>query len=129
MDHVIKAARVLGAAKKPIIVAGGGVRISGAKGELVELAERLQIPVATSLNGKEIIPGNHPLSVGVVGSYSRRSANQMVCEADLVFFAGTRAGGMTTHTWRVPKIGTPAIQLDINAEELGRNYPLQASIL
>ncbi len=129
MDHVRKTARLLGAAKKPIIVAGGGVRISGAKGELVELAEKLQIPVATSLNGKEIIPGNHPLSVGVVGSYSRRSANQMVCEADLVFFAGTRAGGMTTHTWRVPKIGTPAIQLDINAEELGRNYPLQASVL
>ena len=128
MEHVTKAARLLGAAKKPIIVAGGGVRISGAKAELVELAERLQIPVATSLSGKEIIPGNHPLSVGVVGSYSRRSANQMVCEADLVFFAGTRAGGMTTHTWRVPKIGTPAIQLDINAEELGRNYPLQASI-
>jgi len=129
MEHVRKSARLLGAAKKPIIVAGGGVRISGAKRELVELAEKLQIPVATSLNGKEVIPGNHPLSVGVVGTYSRRSANQLVCEADLVFFVGTRTGGMTTHTWRVPKIGTPAIQLDINAEDLGRNYPLQAAIL
>ena len=129
MEHVRKAAGILGAAKKPMIVAGGGVRISGAKRDLVELAEKLQIPVATSLNGKEIIPGSHPLSVGVVGSYSRRSANQLVCEADLIFFAGTRAGGMTTNTWRVPKIGTPAIQLDINAEDLGRNYPLQAAIL
>lgn len=129
MEHVRKAARLLGEAKKPIIVAGGGVRVSGAKRESVELAEKLQIPVATSLNGKEIIPSNHPLSVGVVGTYSCRSANQIVCEADLVFFAGTRAGGMTTHTWRVPKIGTPAIQLDINAEDLGRNYPLQAAIL
>ena len=58
-----------------MIVAGGGVRASGAQGELVALAEALQIPVATSLNGKDSIPGNHPLSVGVVGTYSRESAN------------------------------------------------------
>lgn len=129
LEHVRQVARVLGAAKKPIIVAGGGVRSSGAKRELVELAEKLQIPVATSLTGKELIPGNHPLSVGVVGTYSRRSANALVSQADLVFFAGTRAGGMTTHLWRVPKIGVPAVQLDINPEDLGRNYPLQGSIL
>ena len=129
VEHVRQVARVLASARKPVIVAGGGVRNSGAKRELVELAEKLHIPVATSLTGKEIIPGNHPLSIGVVGSYSRRSANVLVGQADLVFFAGTRAGGMTTNTWRVPKIGTPAVQLDIDPEELGRNYPLQGSIL
>ena len=59
-----------------MIVVGGGVRASGAAAELVALAEALQIPVATSLNGKDIIPGKHPLSVGVVGSYSRESANK-----------------------------------------------------
>jgi acetolactate synthase-1/2/3 large subunit len=63
-----------------------------------------------------------------VGSYSRKSANQVVSEADLIFYAGTEAGGMTTHFWAVPPIGTPAIQLDINPEALGRNYPLKASI-
>ena len=105
------------------------MRTSGANAELVALAEKLQIPVATSMNGKESIPGDHPLSVGVVGSYSRRSANELVSEADLVFFIGTQTGGMTTHFWRVPKIGTPAVQLDIDPEELGRNYPLKASIM
>src|SRR5204862_5736177 len=118
----------LEAAERPVIVAGGGVRSSAARAELVELAEALQIPVVTSLNGKDSIPGNHPLAVGVVGSYSRESANRIVNRADLVCFIGSDTGGMTTHFWAVPKIGTPAIQIDINAEALGRNYPLQAAI-
>jgi acetolactate synthase-1/2/3 large subunit len=92
------------------------------------LADALQIPVATSLNGKDAIPGNHPLSVGVVGTYSRESANRVVNAADLVCFIGTETGGMTTHFWAVPKIGTPAIQIDIEPEALGRNYPLQAAV-
>jgi acetolactate synthase-1/2/3 large subunit len=116
-------------AERPIIVAGGGVHASGAGAELVALAEALQIPVATSLNGKEAIPGTHPLSVGVVGTYSRESANRVVNRADLVCFIGTETGGMTTHFWAVPKIGTPALQIDINPEALGRNYPLQAAVL
>ena len=100
------------------------MRASGAQAEIVALAEALQIPVATSLNGKDTIPGTHPLPVGVVGSYSRESANRAVQSADLVCFIGTETGGMTTHFWAVPKIGTPAIQIDIEPESLGRNYPL-----
>ncbi|MEA3027965.1 MAG: acetolactate synthase large subunit, partial [Alphaproteobacteria bacterium] len=127
-DSVLAAVKLLQDADRPVIVAGGGVRASGAAAELVALAEALQIPVATSLNGKDLIPGNHPLSVGVVGSYSRESANRVVNGADLVCFIGTETGGMTTHFWAVPKIGTPAIQIDINAEALGRNYPLAAVV-
>src|SRR5215472_1839462 len=128
-QHVRAALAALQGAERPVIVAGGGVRASGAGPELVALAEALAIPVATSLNGKDSIAGTHPLSVGVVGTYSRESANRVVNEADLVCFIGTETGGMTTHFWAVPKIGTPAIQIDINAEALGRNYPLQASVL
>src|SRR5579872_1230981 len=123
------ALKILQDAARPVIVAGGGVRASGAAAELVALAEALQIPVATSLNGKDSIPGNHPLSVGVVGTYSRESANKVVNEADLVCFIGTETGGMTTHFWAVPKIGVKAIQIDIEAQALGRNYPLAAAIL
>lgn len=128
-EHVAAALALLQKAERPIFVAGGGVRASGAGRELVQLAEALQIPVATSLNGKDTIPGVHPLSVGVVGSYSRESANRAVNRADLVCFIGTETGGMTTHFWAVPKIGTPAIQIDIEPESIGRNYPLQASVL
>src|SRR6266567_2715363 len=115
-------------ALKPVIIAGGGVRTSGAAQELVALAEKLKVPVATSLNGKDSIPGSHPLSVGVVGTYSRESANRVVAEADLVFFVGTEAGGMTTHVWTVPRVGVSAIQIDIDPEVLGRNYPLKAAV-
>jgi acetolactate synthase I/II/III large subunit len=127
--HVKAALELLQKAERPMIVAGGGARASGAGRELVALAEALQIPVATSLNGKDVIPGTHALCVGVVGSYSRECANLAVNRADLVCFIGTETGGMTTHFWAAPKIGTPAIQIDIEPESLGRNYPLQASVL
>jgi acetolactate synthase-1/2/3 large subunit len=126
---IIAAVDVLERAARPVIVAGGGVRASGAGRELVALAEKLAIPVATSLNGKDSIPGVHPLSVGVCGTYSRESANKVIGQADLVCFIGTETGGMTTHFWAVPKIGTPAIQIDSDPEALGRNYPLKAAVL
>jgi acetolactate synthase-1/2/3 large subunit len=125
---VLAALAHLQAAERPVIVAGGGVRASGAQADVVALAEALQIPVATSLNGKDTISGHHPLSVGVVGSYSRESANRVVNRADLVCFIGSESGGMTTHFWAVPPIGTPAIPIDINPEALGRNYPLLAAV-
>jgi acetolactate synthase-1/2/3 large subunit len=128
-EHVRAALALLQAAERPVIVAGGGVRASQAGRELVALAEKLSIPVATSLNGKDSIPGTHALSVGVVGSYSRESANRVVAQADLVCFVGTETGGMTTHFWAVPKIGVSAIQIDIEPEALGRNYPLKAAVL
>ncbi len=127
--HVKAALDLLQKAERPIFVAGGGVRASGAGRELTSLAEALQIPVATSLNGKDSIPGTHPLSVGVVGTYSRESANRAVNRADLVCFIGSETGGMTTHFWAVPKIGTAAMQIDIDPQALGRNYPLAASVL
>ncbi len=127
--HVLAALAALQSAERPVIVAGGGVRASGAGLELVALAEKLGVPVATSLNGKDVIPGTHPLAAGVVGSYSRESANRIVAGADLVCFIGTTAGGMTTHFWAVPKPGVRAVQIDVDPETLGRNYPLQAAVL
>src|SRR4029077_7857456 len=86
---VAAALALLAQAQRPVIVAGGGVRASGAGPELAALAGALQIPVATSLHGKDAIPGAHTLSVGVVGTYSRESANRVVNRADLVCFVGT----------------------------------------
>ena len=124
-----RALTLLRRAARPVIVAGGGVRLSAASRELIALAEKLAVPVATSLNGKDTMPGTHPLSVGVVGTYSRESANRVVGEADLVCFIGTETGSMTTHFWARPKIGVPAIQIDIDPEALGRNYPLEVAVL
>lgn len=129
MSRVRSAVAALAKAQKPVIVAGGGVVRSGAEREVVALAEKLQIPVVTSLNGKQTILDSHPLAVGVSGSYSRDCANSTLREADLVFFIGSQAGGHVTHFWHFPPVGTPVIQLDINPSELGRNYPNTVSIM
>ncbi|MFC1665291.1 thiamine pyrophosphate-binding protein [Pseudomonadota bacterium] len=125
---VSKAVDLLQTALKPVIVAGGGAHLSNASAEIIALAEQLSIPVATSLTGKDIIPATHPLSVGVVGTYSRGSANRVVNEASLICYIGSATGGMTTHFWQVPPIGTPTIQIDLDPTVLGRNYPLQVGI-
>ena len=128
LERVREAARVLSEARRPVIVAGGGVVASGAQREVVELAEMLSIPVATSLNAKGAIPDDHPLSVGVCGSYSRKCANRVVAEADLVLFIGSHTGSQVTNDWRIPPMGTPVIQIDIDPSELGRSYPAQAAL-
>jgi acetolactate synthase-1/2/3 large subunit len=127
--HVTEALRLLAAAERPIIVAGGGVHWSAAEAEVVKLAELLQVPVATSLNARGAILDDHPLSVGVCGTYSRSCANQSVGEADLVFFIGSHTGSQVTARWQVPVPGTPVIHLDIDVRELGRNYPVKVGLL
>ena len=122
------AAQALSAAQRPVIVAGGGVTASGAQQEVVQLAEMMSIPVATSLNAKTAIPDGHPLSVGVCGSYSRTCANRLVSEADLVLYIGSHTGSQVTNEWTVPSLDTPVIQIDIDPSELGRSYPAKATL-
>jgi acetolactate synthase-1/2/3 large subunit len=120
---IAEAARELSSAQRPVIVAGGGVMWSRAEAELVELAERLSIPIATSLHAKAAVAEANLLNVGVCGTYSRACANRVVSEADLVFFVGSQAGSMVTHQWRVPGRGIRVIHLDIDPAQLGRHYP------
>jgi len=128
-ECVAAAVRLLRAASRPVIVAGGGVRASGAAPELRALAERLNAPVATSLNAKDVLPGDHPLNVGVPGLYSRASANQVLLEADLVLFVGSKTGNQVTLNWQVPPLSVKVIQLDIDPAEIGRHYPDTLAVL
>ena len=127
--RVGEAARLISQARRPVIIAGGGVIASEAWQEVSELAEMLTIPVATTLNGKMTLPGDHPLNVGVVGRYSHWCANQVVSSADLVIAIGTRLGGMATWDWQVPPPDMPTIQIGIDPSELGRNFPAKVSLL
>ena len=127
-DSVVAAAQALASAKRPVIVAGGGVVASEAQAEVVELAEKLSIPVATSLNAKGCILDDHKLSVGVVGTYSRECANRAVYEADLVLFIGSHTGSQVTNEWTVPAAGTRIVQIDIDPSELGRSYPVEVGL-
>ena len=124
LSAIIETIKLLSEAKKPVIIAGGGTNLSGARNELIILAEKLQIPVATSLNAKEVFPYDHPLAIGVPGTYSRACTNKIISESDLVFFIGSHTGSQVTNNWNLPKKGTTVIQLDINPSELGRSYPI-----
>ncbi len=119
---------LLAKARQPVIVAGGGITASAARAELIALAEKLSIPVATALNAKAMFPAEHPLALGIPGSYSRACANQILCEADLVFFIGSHSGGQVTNNYTIPPPGCQVIQLDINPLEIGRNYPITVGL-
>jgi acetolactate synthase-1/2/3 large subunit len=121
--EIESAAQALRVAERPVLVVGRGAVVSGAGKEVARLAETLSIPVAFSMDGKGLIPDDHPLSVGAVGTYCRPCANRTVAEADIVFFIGCGTGDQVTKNWTLPSVGTPVIQLDINAAEIGRNYP------
>ncbi len=129
LERVTDALAALTSAQRPVILAGGGVIRSEASREVDELARKLNIPVATSLNAKAALVDNHPLNVGVPGAYSRDCANRVLAESDLVFFIGSHAGGQVTNNWMFPPPGTKVVQLDIDPHELGRNYPNTVSIM
>jgi acetolactate synthase I/II/III large subunit len=126
---VKEAARLLKKAKRPVIVVGGGARLSGAGPEVLKLSKALSIPVATSLNGKALVPENNPLYIGVPGTYSRSCTNKILKRADLVLYVGSQTGGMVTHFWKIPPAGAPVIQIGIDPSDLGRNYPNVVSVL
>jgi acetolactate synthase-1/2/3 large subunit len=126
-DLVQRAADAIAQAERPVIVAGGGVLTSKAWDELTLFAERLNIPVATSINGKGSISETSQVSVGLVGGNGARAyTNALVAESDLVIFIGSRTDSTTTHHWTLPKIHgkTAAIQIDVEPYEIGNNYRL-----
>lgn len=128
-DEAIEAAlAALRTAERPVILAGGGARVSGAETEILRLAELLSCPVATSLTGKGLIDETGPYALGPCGASSRPPANRALAEADLVFAIGSRLGSQTTDGWRIPVPGRPLVQLDIEPSELGRTYPNSVSL-
>jgi acetolactate synthase I/II/III large subunit len=123
------AVAVLNAAKRPFVLAGGGVLHSGAGPELTALAEALSAAVGTTLSGKGAIAEDHPLSVGVTGSMGTAAAAAALAEADVVLLAGTKAGSGATFGWALPHAGQSVVQLDLDPAELGRAFPLAAAVL
>ena len=124
-ESVKRAAKYLVAAKRPVVIAGWGVVLSRAANELLELAQLLQIPVATSPKAKGIFPESHPLSLGVLGFAGSPAAKEYVIEneVDVVLGVGTSFSEMMTSGWD-PRIHPTEhlIHVDIDPEKIGRNY-------
>lgn len=128
---VERAARSIERAERPVIVAGGGVVTGQAWDELARFAETLNIPVATSINGKGSISETSAVSIGIVGGNGARTyTNDVVSDADLIIYIGSRTDSTTTHHWSVPKMTDPpaVIQIDVEPFEIGNNYRLVAPI-
>ena len=123
-------AEALLAAEHPVIVCGGGVVLAGAEAELARLAERLDIPVATTVSGQGAIAETHPLAVGVVGSNGGRPGTRAVVDAaDCVLFVGCRAGSVTTERWGSPAFGTTILHIDNDPGVIGASYATRAALL
>lgn len=116
---VQSASALLRAAKRPIILAGGGVHLSGASQALSSFASAANIPVAHTLTGKGSIACSDALSAGLFGRYDR-IANKLIEQADVVFVVGCKLGEIATKRYTVPAPGKTIIHLDIVAEEFGR---------
>jgi acetolactate synthase I/II/III large subunit len=130
-EAVTRAADLISNSEKPVIVAGGGVKSSGAWDELTMLAESMNIPVATSVNGKGGISEESAVSLGVVGGNGARPyANETFREADLMILIGTRTNSVTTLNWTLPQKGhVKVVQIDVDPAQLGQNYQADASIV
>ena len=93
------AARLIGSARKPLIIAGGGVHYSDAAAELADFAERRGIPVVETVAGKAVMTHDHPNHAGAMGVIGGESANRLANRADLVIAVGTRLQDFTTGSW------------------------------
>jgi acetolactate synthase-1/2/3 large subunit len=117
-------------AKSPAMLVGTGVDWSGARAEVQELAELLSLPVAASYTAKGVFPESHPLALGCLGSGSRPYARKVFLESDLVLALGTTFSEGTTLGFGHKTIPEQAkiIQIDLDPDELGRNYPTQLAV-
>lgn len=120
-ETVLRMVDTLANARTPLILAGGGVRISEASPELIALAELLMAPVATSLMGKGCIPEDHPLSVGLIGMHGSSEANQIVSKADVILVVGSRLTDRTTGNVHKFCPNSQILHVDADKAELGKN--------
>lgn len=129
-ESVMKALQLLKNARHPLMVVGGGGWLSGARAEVVELAEKLDMPVATSLSGKGIMPENHPLSLGVMGSLGGNTvANRLSAEADVVLLVGYKNSQLATNGWKFPSAEQLVIHIDIDGAEISKMRPVDLGMV
>jgi acetolactate synthase I/II/III large subunit len=126
-ERIQEAADLLAGAKRPLVVAGGGIHLSGACQEISALQAAAHLPVMTTVMGKGAVDENHPLSIGVagynLGRLSRaRHMRSIIDEADVILLVGTRTNQNGTDSWSAYPDGARYIHLDIDGTEIGRNY-------
>lgn len=128
---VREAASLLLRARRPAILAGYGVHISRGYKELINLAERLNIPVATTPKAKGVFPENHPLSLGVFGLAGSPQADAALLssETDLLLVVGSSLNEAATHAWDSRLAAGSLLQIDVDPTEIGKNFPARVGLV
>jgi acetolactate synthase I/II/III large subunit len=127
-EQIERAISLLKQSKKPLILAGHGVNMSGAERELLEFAERAQIPVALTLLGKGAMPESHPLCLGMMGMHGAAAVNQAIQGADLLLAFGMRFDDRVTGNLKTYSPNSRKIHVDIDASELNKNVTVDVGI-
>jgi acetolactate synthase I/II/III large subunit len=131
-DDITAAHSALAAARRPVVIAGNGIRLSGASEALLQLVEQTELPVVTTAGGKGVFPENHPLAGGVIGTFGQDSANDLVAEADVILAVGTRLGATDTANENPALIDADRqtlIQADVEPLNVGWTNPAAIHIL
>ncbi len=115
--------------ERPIIMAGGGVILSGAFSELQALAELLLIPVVTTFKGKGAFPENHPLAMGPIGMHGHAEANKIIVEADCILAVGARFSDRSVGRFDEFGKGMNIIHMDIDPAEIGKNKLVDVAVV
>ena len=129
LDGIQQAARLINQAQRPLILAGHGVILSGAHAELRELAEKAQIPVATTLLGISSIPESHPLCLGMAGMHGQAFANKAIQASDLIIAIGMRFDDRVTGSLATFAPHAKIVHIDIDPAEIGKNVAVDVPLV
>jgi acetolactate synthase-1/2/3 large subunit len=129
LSQIEKAIDLIMKAEKPIIMAGGGVILSGAFHELQALAEILMCPVVTTFKGKGAFPENHPLAMGPIGMHGHAEANKIIIEADCIIAIGARFSDRSVGRFDEFGKGMSIIHFDVDPAEIGKNKSVDVAVI
>ena len=124
-----RAYKLLKSAKKPLILAGGGINISGANDKLLEFARKMEVPVVTTIMGKGAIPTTEDLYVGNCGMHGKYAANKAVSECDLLFSIGTRFNDRITGDLNEFAPNARIVHIDVDTSSISRNVVVDVPVV
>jgi acetolactate synthase I/II/III large subunit len=124
-----KALELINTAKRPLILAGHGILMSGARKEVLELAERAQIPMAMTLLGLGAIPSSHPLNLGMMGMHGEAWVNNAIQQADLLIALGMRFDDRVTGNLKTYATNAKKIHIEIDPSEINKNVRVDVGLV
>jgi len=124
-----QALKLLRNAKRPVILAGHGIKLSGAEAELLALAERASVPIITTLLGISTLPASHPLNLGMLGMHGESWTNKAVQEADLILALGMRFDDRVTGDLKTFAPHAKKIHVDVDQSEIDKNVKVDLPIV